>query len=120
LLTRIAIEEICCYGRHGVLAQERELGQEFRVSLELTADLPPAGGDRLDDTVDYRLAVALVQRIMQGEPRRLLETLAFEIARELLALPRVASVRVKVAKPHPPIPGVRGGVAVEMTMPRGD
>jgi 7,8-dihydroneopterin aldolase/epimerase/oxygenase len=118
MITMITINDISCYGYHGVLAQERQLGQEFRVSLVLTADLPPEACDRLEDTVDYRAAVAITHRIIQGEPRRLLETLALAIARELLFLPRVSAVRVRVCKPHPPISGVHGGVAVEISLPQ--
>lgn len=111
---RISINEISCYGYHGVLPEERRLGQEFLVSLVLAVERPDAAGDRLADTIDYRAAVEIARRVIGGKPRLLLETLAEEIARELLALPRVKAVTVRVAKPHPPLPGVRGGTAVEI------
>lgn len=117
---KIKINEITGYGFHGFLFEERRLGQEFRVSLELDADLPGLGSDRLEDTVDYRRAVEIARRAIEGKPRLLLETLAAEIARELLTLPRVQEVQVRVVKPHPPIPGVDGGVAVEISRSRGE
>ena len=115
MLAHILIRDIVCYAHHGALLQERRLGQKFRVSLELDVELPPHGGDRLEDTIDYRCAVGTALQVMNGERRLLLETLAGEIAEKLLELPRVTAVKVQVAKPHPPIPGVEGGVAVEIS-----
>ncbi len=82
----IRIEEITCYGYHGVLPEEQVLGQEFRVSLELALDGAPPAEDQLSETVDYRRAVELVCKIIEGKPRRLLETVAGEIAAALLEI----------------------------------
>lgn len=114
----ITIKEISCYGYHGVLAEEQVLGQEFRVSLELKIDKPAPQKDLLSETVDYRAAVEAVRRVIEGPPRRLLETLAEEIAAGILALPGIREVKVSVSKPHPPIPAVRGGVTVEIRRSR--
>ncbi len=111
----IAIREIVCYGYHGVLPEEQALGQEFRVNLELRLDRFAPEQDLLSETVDYREVVAIVLRIMEGRPRRLLETLADEIASDLLRLPGIGSVKVSVCKAHPPLPAVKGGVAVELS-----
>ncbi|HOA34886.1 MAG TPA: dihydroneopterin aldolase [Bacillota bacterium] len=115
----IIIKDISCYGYHGALAEEQVLGQEFRVSLELNMDTPAPEKDLLSETVDYRDAVETVRRVIEGPPRRLLETLAEEIAAGLLALPGIKGAKVSVCKPHPPIPAVRGGVAVEVRRTRG-
>ncbi|HOL17104.1 MAG TPA: dihydroneopterin aldolase [Bacillota bacterium] len=116
--TRIKINDIVCYGYHGVRAEEQQLGQEFRVNLDLGLDLPAEVDDRLENTVDYRLAVEAVQQVMTGPKRLLLETLAEEIAGLLLQLPLVLEATVTVCKPHPPIPGVQGGVSVIITRTR--
>jgi 7,8-dihydroneopterin aldolase/epimerase/oxygenase len=113
--SRIMIKDLVCYSYHGVLPEEQQLGQEFRVSLEMNFDLPETVEDELESTIDYRLAVEAVQKVMTGRPRLLLETLAGEIAGLLLELPRVNEVKVRVCKPNPPIPGVQGGVSVEIT-----
>ena len=114
----IKINEITCYGYHGALPEEQTLGQEFRVSLELSLAGAP-GSDSLGQTFDYRKAVEVVQRIMDGAPRRLLETLAEEIAADLLKLEAIDQVRVSVSKPHPPIAALRGSVAVEISRHKG-
>lgn len=111
----ILIHDITCYGYHGVLPEENILGQEFRVSLELSLDTAAPEDDLLTGTVDYRDAVEIVRRIMEGRPRRLLETLAEEIAAALLALHGIGSVKIRICKPHPPLSAVKGGVAVEVT-----
>lgn len=118
MAVKIMLKEIVCYGYHGVLPEEQALGQEFRVSLELTLDSPAPEKDLLSETADYREAVALVLRIMEGPPQRLLETLAAEIASAILQMHGVSSVKVTVCKPHPPMPEVKGGVAVELSRTR--
>ncbi|HSS94889.1 MAG TPA: dihydroneopterin aldolase [Candidatus Dormibacteraeota bacterium] len=86
-------------GRHGVGPAERENAQEFRVDVELEADLAEAGRtDSLDDTVDYRQVRAIAKQTIEGESVKLLETLAARIAEGILKLPRIEAVTVRVAK----------------------
>jgi dihydroneopterin aldolase len=86
-------------GRHGVRAAEREQPQEFKVDIEVDADLVEAGrSDLLTDTVDYTQVRALARGVIEGPPAKLLETLAVQIAELVLQLPRVVAVSVRVAK----------------------
>ena len=112
---RVIINDISIYGYHGVLPSEQKLGQEFLVSLLLEFELPDSGSDSLEEVLDYRLAIEAVREIIGGRPCKLLETLARRIAEKLLSLPGAREVTVKIGKPHPPIPGVKGGVFVEIT-----
>jgi 7,8-dihydroneopterin aldolase/epimerase/oxygenase len=114
-LDRIIIERINCYGYHGVLLEEQSLGQEFQVNLELGIDLSGHCEDRIDAVADYREAIAVVEEVMYGEPKQLLETLATLIATKLLKLKGITEVAVEVRKPNPPIPGVQGGISVVVT-----
>lgn len=114
-MDRIIIERIVCYGYHGVLLEEQTLGQEFQVNLELGIDLAEHSEDRIDAVVDYRKAVAVVEEVIYGESRQLLETLATLIADKVLGLKGVLEVAVEVRKPNPPIPGVQGGISVVVT-----
>lgn len=115
----IKISEIVCYGYHGVLPEEQSLGQEFRVSLELGLGGISPDEDLLAETIDYRRAVDLVRGIIEGRPRRLLETLAEEITAALLDIDGVEAVKVSVCKAHPPIAAVKGGVTVELSRRKG-
>ncbi len=86
-------------GRHGVRPAEREQPQEFKVTVELEADLHESGRtDQLEDTIDYSQVRAIAREVIEGEPAKLLESLAARIADGVLALPRVSAVSVRVAK----------------------
>ncbi|TMD58703.1 MAG: dihydroneopterin aldolase [Chloroflexi bacterium] len=94
------------YGRHGVHADERELGQTYRVDVALAHDLSRAGRtDELEDTIDYGAVFAMVREVVEGEPRQLVESVAETVATRLLERTPAGAVRVRVTKPHPPIAG---------------
>jgi len=101
---RIRLDGIRVHGRHGVLAHEREVAQEFRVDLTLELDTRTAAAtDDLAHTVDYGVLAADVATIVNGEPVALIETLAERIARRCLADSRVRATEVTVHKPHAPV-----------------
>ncbi|MEW9549990.1 dihydroneopterin aldolase [Nonomuraea sp. NPDC050783] len=104
-LDRIALKGLRARGRHGVLAAERELGQEFVIDATLFLDTAPAAaGDDLSRTVHYgELAEALV-KVVEGEPVLLVETLAQRLAEVCLSHEVVRKAEVSVHKPAAPIP----------------
>jgi dihydroneopterin aldolase len=115
---RILLSGIEFFGYHGVYPEERRLGQRFRVDVELSADLTGAETwSDLSRTVDYTRVLAAVVELGTGEPVPLLETLAARIAAVLLDRFPIRQVTVRVTKPAPPIPGITGGVTVEVTRP---
>jgi dihydroneopterin aldolase len=95
-------------GRHGVDDWERETEQPFVYDVEL--ELPEPERDEIDQTVDYREVVALVQELSDGRQYQLLESMAAAVADALLERFPVETVRVRVRKPQ-----VRLGVPVEHT-----
>lgn len=98
----ITLTGLSAIGRHGVLDSEHRLGQRFVVDLRL--DLPiDTLGDDLSGTVDYSVLAVAVVGIIEGEPVRLIETLAGRIASRCLAEPLVQAVHVCVHKPEAPI-----------------
>ena len=103
---RIVLEGMRFYGFHGVNPEERVLGQEYLVDLTVELDLGGAGrSDRLEDTISYTHIYRAVRKVMEGEPRNLLEAAAQAIADRVLSDFPVDSVIVRVKKPHPPIRG---------------
>ena len=113
---RILITGIQFYGYHGVRHEERQLGHRFVVDVELRLDLAPAAGaDNLAATVDYERVCALAIKVGTTERFKLLEALAGRIASAILEEFPVQQVTVRATKPAPPIPGLVGGVCVEMT-----
>jgi dihydroneopterin aldolase len=85
-------------GRHGVEEWERENEQPFLYDLRLELAEPAA--DRIEDTVDYRAAVALVREVSEGRQFRLLETMAAAVAEALMDGFPLDRVRVRVRKPQ--------------------
>jgi dihydroneopterin aldolase len=101
-----------------VREEERKLGQRFVVDVELSLDLIEAGRrDDLTASVDYERVHAVVVEIGTREQFRLLEALAARIASTILERFPVQRVTVRASKPSPPIPGLGGGVSVEITRP---
>jgi len=113
---KIILKGMKFFGRHGVLRQERELGQPFVVDVKLNLDFGAAGkADDLSQTVDYAQVYSEVEKIVTGKPLRLLETLAERIAEKILKGFSVKQVTVKVKKPKAPLPGMFSYAAVEIT-----
>ncbi len=93
----------------GVGEQERSEEQPIRFDVVLTLEgrLEERNGpsDELSSSVDYVVVLEIVDRLVKvGPRRRLLETLANDIARSCLALPKVERVEVAVTKLLPPVP----------------
>ncbi|WP_413452022.1 2-amino-4-hydroxy-6-hydroxymethyldihydropteridine diphosphokinase [Georgenia phoenicis] len=102
---RITLSGLRARGRHGVLAAERELGQEFSADVVLHLDTrEAAAGDDLSATVNYAEVAREVVDVLAGPPVDLVETLAATIAERALAHPRVLAVDVTVHKPQAPVP----------------
>jgi len=117
-MDRILLHGIQFYGYHGVHEEERRLGQRFLVDVELRLDLAGVeAGDDVALTVDYSQVLAVVLEIGTQQQCRLLETLAARIAAAILQRFPVRQVTVRATKPAPPLPGVLGGVGVEITRP---
>jgi 7,8-dihydroneopterin aldolase/epimerase/oxygenase len=85
-------------GRHGVEDREREDEQPFLYDLWLELAEPSA--DRIEDTVDYRAAVALVREVSESRQFHLLETMAAAVADALMGRFPLERVRVRVRKPR--------------------
>lgn len=101
---RITLRGVSAYGYHGVLAEEKEQGQEFGVDIALEVDLSrPGASDDLRHTVNYAEVAADAVAILQGSSQDLIETVATQIAEAALARPLVEAVEVTLHKPHAPV-----------------
>lgn len=113
----IEINGLRCYARHGVMEQERIVGNEFEVTVHLNLEHCAAvDTDDLDATVNYAQVCAVISEVM-SEPSLLLEHVCGRL-RDAIAcrFPQVHGGMVRVAKIVPPIPSVRlQSVAVTLT-----
>jgi dihydroneopterin aldolase len=116
---RVALLGLRGHGRHGWFAHETEQGQTFVVDVVLHVDTrPAAASDDLVDAVDYGGVGQAVLGVVEGEPLRLIETLAQRIADVCLTDPRVEAVEVVVHKPEAPMPVAFDDVEVRITRGR--
>jgi 7,8-dihydroneopterin aldolase/epimerase/oxygenase len=111
----IEITGLSLYTRHGVSEAERELGQRlvFDVAFELD-DCDATVTDRVEDTIDYADVCEQVALAAQERSYRTLERLCAAVAERLAQRYGAESVRVKAAKPEPPIPLPVEEVSVEV------
>ena len=111
----IEITGLSLYTHHGVEEAEREVGQRliFDLSFEVT-DCAALVTDRVEDTVDYADVCQQVAFTAQERSYRTLERLCTAVADRLIERFGAESVRVKAAKPEPPIPLPVDEVSVEV------
>ena len=110
---RIELRGLAIRGRHGVFEQERANGQDFVVDITVWIDLvDAAASDDLADTYDYGVLAQRAADIVAGPARNLLETVAGEIAEDVMNDDRVHAVEVTVHKPQAPIRQTFADVAV--------
>ncbi|WP_163895227.1 dihydroneopterin aldolase [Mycolicibacterium hippocampi] len=102
---RIELRGLKVRGNHGVFDHERRDGQDFVVDITAWIDLAPAAAsDDLADTVDYGGLAQRAADIVGGPARQLIETVAGEIADDVMRDERIHAVEVVVHKPGAPIP----------------
>ncbi len=101
----------------GIYDWEREVRQRLEIDLEMQLDLSAAiASDAIEDTLNYKSVAKRVLGFVQDSRFRLVEALAGEIARIVLAeFAVVARVRVTVHKPG----AVRHSRDVGVTIERG-
>jgi 7,8-dihydroneopterin aldolase/epimerase/oxygenase len=111
----VEVSGLSLYTRHGVSDAEREIGQRlvFDVSFELD-ECDATVTDRVEDTVDYGEVCEQVALAAQERQYKTLERLCSAVADRLLQRFAAESVRVKAAKPEPPIPLPVDEVSVEV------
>lgn len=109
----ICVDRMRCYGRHGVMEQERKVGNLFEVSLRLRYPADEAvAHDTLGDTLNYAEACEVVAEVM-NTPSRLLENVCGRIREVLLQRwPAIEGGTIEVRKVSPPVGFPTEGVSV--------
>lgn len=104
------------FGYHGCSVEEQKLGQKFYVDVELNLNLSKAGlSDDYADTVDYVKILQCIQDIVGGTPRRLIESVAEELAQKILAdFVQIDGVKITLHKPNAPLKFTYSDAAVEI------
>jgi dihydroneopterin aldolase len=100
----IKITGIKAFGFHGVFESEKKSGQEFIVDLEYKYETNSAiDNDEIEQAIDYGSVILKVKSIVETGSKNLIETVADEIATELLSNFKINWVKVTLHKPHAPV-----------------
>ncbi len=117
---QIRMKNCAFFARHGVFDEEEMLGQRFYVDAVLTVDPGRAlEDDSIEGTVDYGVAFQVIEKIITGQRRFLIEALALEVGKALTQrYPQIERAEITVRKPNAPVPGVLDYVEVTVAFPQ--
>jgi dihydroneopterin aldolase len=120
MINIIRIKNATFYGYHGVSNEEQNVGGKFEADIDIYTDfLEAASTDSLNKTVDYYKVYSFLNHFTVRQKYYLIETLAVEIADELLKkFDRILKVAVRVRKNNPPLGGVVDCVEAEVIKER--
>jgi len=115
----IRVNNIKLYAFHGCLDEEAKIGSEYKVDVEVKADLKKSSKtDALIDTVDYvhlnlivKQEMAIRSELLEEVAQRILDRIFKEIS-------MVKKAKVSVAKINPPIGGNVEEVVIILTKKR--
>lgn len=100
----IELKEIAFHAYHGVLEQERMVGNTYTVQIKLFLDLTKAmESDKIEDTVNYAKVYEVIKKEMEI-PSSLLEHIAGRIIGSLKKeFPQIKVIDIRLAKKNPPM-----------------
>lgn len=111
----IRLKNIRVFTNHGCLVEEAKIGSDYRVDLEIKADLrTSAETDELADTVDYVHLNKIVKEEMAIRSKLLEHVARRIIVRIFDELPMVSTILIEVSKINPPIGGDVEQVTIAM------
>ena len=116
---KIYLKNMKFYAYHGCLGEEKKIGADYLVNLEVTANLEnPSKTDKLKDAIDYVLLNEIVGVEMKKRSN-LLENVADRIAKSVFnSFTSVDAVKVLVSKKNPPVRGSLDDVSVSIKRKR--
>lgn len=122
MINVIRIKNATFYGYHGVSNEEQNVGGKFEADIDIYTDFSEAAdSDDLSKTVDYYKVYSFLNQYTVKQKYYLIETLAVDIADELLKrFERISKVAVRVRKNNPPLGGVVDFVEAEVIEERKD
>jgi dihydroneopterin aldolase len=115
LSVEVELRGLSIYTHHGATDAEQEVGQ--RLEFDISFDVPDCDAvltDRLEDTVDYSEVCDIVALAATERSYRTLERLCHVVGERLMERFGCESVRVRAAKPEPPLPLAVESASVEV------
>lgn len=115
-MNSIFIQDLKVKTKLGVPDWERLLPQSVLIDIEIA--LPNHANfnsDNIQDTIDYGEVCAMVERLLEEQTFKLVETMAEQICQHILQDFKAPWVRIKISKPNI----LRSAKAVGVIMERG-
>jgi dihydroneopterin aldolase/2-amino-4-hydroxy-6-hydroxymethyldihydropteridine diphosphokinase len=105
IMDKIIIQDLEVFGYHGVMSEERALGQKFLISVEFFLNTRRAGiSDALKYSLNYGDAARFIHEFMNTNTFQLIEAAAEQLANALLLnYEIIEKLRVTIKKPWAPI-----------------
>lgn len=113
--SHIILQDMRFYAYHGVLPQERIVGGEYTVSVEVETDVTDAiATDDVEQTLNYAALYEVVKHEMLI-PSNLLEHVAARIGKAIMDnFPQVQALDLTVTKQNPPMGADCQGAGVKL------
>lgn len=115
--SKIYLRNVRFHAFHGVLPQERIVGNDYLVNLVLDYDFSSAmKTDDLQETLNYAEVYQKVREEM-AVPSKLLEHVAGRIAHRLFSdFPEIQKLQLSITKVNPPMGADSDGAGVEVVL----
>ena len=115
--SKIYLRNVRFHAFHGVLPQERIVGNDYLVNLVLDYDFSSAmQTDELQGTLNYAEVYQKVREEM-AVPSKLLEHVAGRIAHRLFSdFPEIQKLQLSITKVNPPMDADSDGAGVEVVL----
>lgn len=109
----VKLRDLKFYAFIGVAQQERLVGNEFRLNIDISYPGELFKREKLDTTVSYAEVYDLVKEAVKKE-YELLESVAVDICdRVSERWPIIENCRIEILKVAPPISGITGECGIE-------
>ncbi|BAG83319.1 MAG: dihydroneopterin aldolase [Candidatus Azobacteroides pseudotrichonymphae] len=102
----LELKEMVFHAHHGVMEQERKVGNTYVLDLKIHFDFYKAvNTDNLNDSINYISIYELVKKEM-AVPSHLIENIAGRIIRRIqIDFPKIKQIELRLAKKNPPFGG---------------
>lgn len=111
----IYITDLRFHAFHGVMPQERLVGNDYSIDIKIGYDVSDAMiSDEVDDTLNYAEVYQIVDQEM-GVPSKLVERVAYRICDRLFRkYASISSINIRLTKLNPPFGADCKGAGIEL------
>lgn len=108
----IHLHNLKFFGYHGVHEEEKLLGNEYEVNVDIEFHEETAEIVSLNQTLNYVEIFKIIKKRMQI-PTPLLETIVMDIGNTIQTnYKNIRSINIRLKKLHPPVTALQGSVGV--------